>query len=98
MSLSLNPSTLYDVASARPQPAGGHGQGFVDKRGLVDNKVLSSVRQTGESRAQQRSEDYVAALRELRAQNHEARSHQAAQTYLDIAHFEGNFHLINVYA
>lgn len=96
MNLSLNSAALYGPAPARPQPVDAGAERL---RQVPASQTPPRKIDVGEARQTQRSEDYVAALRELKAQTQEeTRRSQASRTYLDIAHFEGNFQLINVYA
>jgi hypothetical protein len=55
-----------------------------------------SVEQT--ERAAKRSEDYIAALRELKSHADNQRNQKGVQTYLDIAHFDGNTPLLSILA
>lgn len=50
-----------------------------------------------EERSAKRSAEYVAALRELRDAQQDPRHNLASRTYLQIAHYEGDFQLIDVY-
>ena len=91
MSLSLTPGALYGL-SPRVSPAGGAP--------VRPQTTAAQATEDGETvnRAARRSADYVAALRELKAQGQDMRHNQASRTYLDIAHLDGGFQLIDVYA
>lgn len=93
MSLSLNPGALsgfagsYELSNNRPRPV-------VE----APRRPEPAADETQQTQRVRRSENYVAALRELREQQQEMRRSPGAQTYLDIAHFDGGFQLIDVYA
>lgn len=95
MSLSLTPGALYSLSPRVPAAGGAppHTQ-------PVAERVAEPKADPGETvnRAARRSADYVAALRELKAQSQDTRHSQASRTYLDIAHLDGGFQLIDVYA
>jgi hypothetical protein len=92
MSLSLTPGALYgfanasDLANRRLRPA------------VTPPPQPQRAAATPETQRARRTEDYVAAVRELKSQQQDMRHSQAAQTYLDIAFFDGGLPLIDVYA
>lgn len=88
MSLSITPGALYGFANAGLRPP-------VATSPKPQPAEESSVPHTQRAR---RAEEYVAALRELKTQNQDLRHNQATQTYLNVAHFDGGFQLIDVYA
>lgn len=50
-----------------------------------------------EERSTKRSAEYVTALRELREEQLHPRHTHATRTYLQVAHYEGDFQLVDVY-
>lgn len=91
MSLSIIPGFTYQVNATsvppvKPLPVQPQRREAVVAE--VEPEVERSVR---------RSEDYVVALRELRADQQNPRQHLATRTYLQVAHYEGNFQLVDVY-
>jgi len=88
MSLSITPGALYGFADTGIRPT---VERFSTPKPAEDT-TPPQIQRT------RRAEEYVAALRELKAQNQDSRHSQAAQTYLNVAHFDGGFQLIDVYA
>jgi len=95
MSLNLNPGYTYQATGFVSQPAGSPAR-KVSSQPQRPEPVQPEVAKSG-SRSAQRSADYVAALRELRAESQHPRQSLAARTYLQVAHYEGNFQLVDVY-
>lgn len=91
MSLSVTPGFTYQVnatsvPSVKPLPVQPQRR----------ETVVAEVEPV-EKRSTRRSEDYVAALRELRVDQQNPRQHLATRTYQQVAHYEGNFQLVDVY-
>jgi hypothetical protein len=57
----------------------------------------AAVEEPSSGRGAKRSADYVAALRELREEQQNPRHNLATRTYLQVAHYEGGFQLVDVY-
>jgi hypothetical protein len=87
MSLSLAPGAIQGFAPTRP-PA-GPATSPPPKPPTEPQEFRQPTR---------RSDDYVAALRELKAAQQDMRRNPATETYLEIAHFDGGYQLIDVYA
>lgn len=88
MSLSITPGAVYGLANTGPRP-------------VVEPPLRpqpSEETAAAQSQRTRRAGEYVEALRELKAQQDGSHHNRAAQTYLNIAHFDGGFQLIDVYA
>lgn len=55
------------------------------------------MEERGTERSAKRSAEYVAALRDLREEQQAPQHNLATRTYLQIAHYEGDFQLVDVY-
>lgn len=89
MSLSINPGLTYQVSNIASQRA-------IPVESRRDT-VVPETEESSTDRSARRSESYIAALRELRAEQQNQATHPATRTYLQIAHYEGNFQLVDVY-
>ena len=89
MSLSISPGAAYGLAATGPRPV-------IEPPPPRPQPPEESA--AAQSQRTRRAEEYVEALRELKAQQDGSRYDRAAQTYLNIAHFDGGFQLIDVYA
>jgi hypothetical protein len=88
MSLSITPGAAYGLANTSLRPT-------IEPPPRPQPSEEAAATQSQRTR---RAGEYVEALRELKAQQEGSHQNRAAQTYLNIAHFDGGFQLIDVYA
>lgn len=86
MSVNLNPGFVYSLGPTNPLA----GEQRTNESVAAGSRTESVSNRT-------KTEDYVAALRELKNQDGYLKRDLASRTYLDIAHYDGGFHLIDVY-
>lgn len=87
----ISPSVAAPVANpVRSSPVKDPAAHRVEVEPLV-------VEERGTERSAKRSAEYVAALRELREEQQAPQHNLATRTYLQIAHYEGDFQLVDVY-
>lgn len=89
MSLNLNPGFSHPVITPAERPA----------RNLPAHsaQVEVEVEEQAAERSAKRRENYMEALRELREEQPNTRHNLATRTYLQVAHYEGDFALVDVY-
>lgn len=90
MSLNLNPGFSHPVTAPAAHPVRNSPAHSVQ----VES---AAVEEHSAGRGAKRSADYVAALRELREEQQNPRHNLATRTYLQVAHYEGDFQLVDVY-
>lgn len=91
MPLSLNPGFTYQVTPSVAQPTRAtSAEVRREPVAVVTDEAVTE-------RSARRSENYVAALRELRADLQSPHQHLATRTYLQVAHYDGDFPLVDVY-
>lgn len=93
MSVNLNPGVSYSVITPAERPVRNSPAPVVPAE-VVTAEVVVEERANG--RGAKRPEEYVAALRELQEEQ-PTRQGLATRTYLQVAHYEGDFPLVDVY-
>lgn len=91
MPLNLYPVYPHPVTAPADRPARSTPAQPVQ----VEQPTATVEQHSG--RSAKRSAEYVAALRELREEQLNPRHNIATRTYLQIAHYEGDFQLVDVY-
>lgn len=92
MPINLNPGFVYSIGSG--MPLGGPRAAPVRP---ADNPTSSHTTEVSTAKNSLRSDNYVSALRELKAEESYGKRDIASRTYLEIAHYEGNYPLVDVY-
>lgn len=94
MSVNLNPGFVY---AFQPASSAAGEQRIHEPVAATPASRTESAETLEESVSRARTVDYVVALRELKNQDDHLKRDLASRTYLDIAHYDGGFHLIDVY-
>ena len=97
MSLNLNPGFSHPVITPAERPVRNLPAHSVQVEVVVEAHVAERKAKRLEDYKANRLEGYMEALREVREEQPNTRHNLATRTYLQVAHYEGDFPLVDVY-